>query len=200
VSGPVTQPTLVSRMERLLPLACLLAAILLFVSQLMTMFEFTPPGAEPLLDRSVIDHHGPALLVLATFGVLALAVAVLLASQPAAIAVAVAGVLSLLMFLLIDLPDAGQVGTLDDPRRSFFAAEAVPQAGFWLELVGAMALAISGIALATLTPAQLGRLLPGRRQPAVEDPVVEPAHPNGVVGAERPRDRPTRAEHRRERT
>jgi hypothetical protein len=196
----ITRPTLVSRIERLLPIACLLGAIVLFVSQLMTMFEFTPPGAEPLLDRSVIDHHGPALLILATFSVLALGVALLIASQPAAIAVAVSGVLSLLVFLLIDLPDAGQVGTLDDPRRSFFAAEAVPQAGFWLELVGALALAISGIALATLSPEQLSRLLPGQRD-AGDDPVIETtSYPNGAVGAENQAGRPRQAARRRERT
>ena len=44
---------------------------MLFASQLMTMFEFTPPGAEPLEDRSVIDHHGPALLIIAGFAILA---------------------------------------------------------------------------------------------------------------------------------
>ena len=198
----ITRPTLISRIERLLPFACLFAAVILFASQLMTMFEFTPPGAEPLLDRSVIDHHGPALLILAVFSVLALGIAMMFASQPAAIAVAVAGVLSLLMFLLIDLPDAGQVGTLDDPRRSFFAAEAVPQAGFWLELVGALALAISGIALATLNPEQLSRLVPGQRGETSieEDPALEPPYPNGAVGGENQAGQSTQAERRRERT
>ena len=65
------------------------------------------------------------------------------ASKPAAIAVAVAGVIALLLFLLVDLPDANAVGTLDDARQSFFDAEAVPQGGFCLELVGALALAIT---------------------------------------------------------
>ena len=52
------------------------------------------------------------------------------ASKPAATAVAVAGVVALLVFLLVDLPDANAVGTLDDTRQSFFDAEAVPQEGF----------------------------------------------------------------------
>jgi hypothetical protein len=62
--------------------------------------------------------------------------------------------------LVIDLPDAGQVGTLDDARQSFFDAEAVPQAGFWLEMIGAIALTVSGAALATMSPDQLGALSP----------------------------------------
>ena len=68
------------------------------------------------------------------------------------------GVLSLLFFLVIDLPNAGQVGTLEDARQSFIDAEAVPRAGFWLELLGALGLALSGGALATMTPEQLGSL------------------------------------------
>ena len=200
-STGITRPTLVSRLERLLPIACLLAAIVLFASQLMTMFEFTPPGAEPLASRSVIDHHGPVLLILASFSVLTLLVAVLARSQPAAIATAIAGVISLLIFLLIDLPDAGQVGTLDDPRQLFLTAETVPQEGFWLELVGVLGLAISGIALATLTPEQLGRLVPGRRTASDEgSSVIDPVHPNGAVGAENQAAQPTQAERRHERT
>ena len=38
----------------------------------------------------------------------------------------------------------------------------MPQAGFWLEMAGAVALALSGAALATLTPDQLATLRPGR--------------------------------------
>ena len=36
----------------------------------------------------------------------------------------------------------------------------MPQAGFWLELAGAVALTFSGAILATLTPAQLATLRP----------------------------------------
>jgi hypothetical protein len=72
--------------------------------------------------------------------------------------VAIAGAVALLFFLLLDLPDAGNVGTLDDPRESFFNATADPATGFWVELAGSVLLAISGGALATLSPEQLRRL------------------------------------------
>lgn len=170
-----------TRVTRLLPLACLAAAIVLFASQLLTIFEFTPPGAEPLSSRSVIDHHGPALTMIAAFAAFAVIVATWFASRPAAIAVAAMGGLALLIFLLLDLPDAGQVGTLDDARQSFFDAEAVPQEGFWLELVGALGLALSGLALATLTPEQLDELRPGAAaKPEPARPPHRPPAPTAV--------------------
>lgn len=150
-----------TRITRLLPLACLAAAIVLFASELMTMFEFTPPGGEPLDSQDAAARHGNAMFVIAAFAVGALGLAVLTGSKPAAIAVAAMGGIALLIFLLVDLPDAGQVGTLDDARQTFSAAEAVPQAGFWLEMVAALALTLSGIALATLTSEQLAGLRPG---------------------------------------
>ena len=162
--------TEVSRLTRLLPLACLAAAICLFASELMTTFEFTPPGGEALDSQGGADRHGNALAVIAVFAIGALALAVFTASKPAATAVAVAGVLALLVFLLVDLPDANAVGTLDDARQSFFDAEAVPQGGFWLEMIGGLALAVTGIALATLTPEQLAALRPPKRERPAEPP------------------------------
>jgi hypothetical protein len=149
------------RLERLLPIACIAAAAILFASELMTTFEFTPPGAEPLADQANADRHSYAQAVLALFAIVGVVIAVSSGSKPAATAVAVCGVLALFIFLLLDLPDANNIGTLDDPRQSFFEAEAVPQEGFWFQLLGALGLAISGIALATLTPEQLVALGPG---------------------------------------
>ena len=147
-----------SRLERLLPWACVIAAGVLFASELMTMFEFTPPGAEPLQSQSAGDRHGNAMLVISSFAVLLTIFAVWTGSRPAALGVAVMGVIALLIFLITDLPDAGQVGTLDDARQSFIDAEAVPQGGFWLEMLGALGLALSGGALATMTSEQLASL------------------------------------------
>lgn len=156
--------------ELVLPLVCFVSALVLGFSELLITFEFIPPGGEPQdvgdAIRMAGERHSWALLVLAVFAVAALFIAVTNGSKPAAVAVAVAGGVSLLIFLLADLPDAGQVGTLDDPRQSFTTAEAVPQAGFWLELLGALSLAVSGAALATLTPQQLalGERFAARRE------------------------------------
>jgi hypothetical protein len=67
-------------------------------------------------------------------------------------AVAVCGLIALLIFLIGDLPDVNKIGTLDDPRQSFIDAEAKPVAGFWLELIGSLVLTVCGAALATMRP------------------------------------------------
>ena len=172
----------VSRATRLLPIAIVVAAIVLFASDLMTTFEFTPPGGEALASQGGADRHGNALMVIAVFAIFALAVAIFNGSKPAAIAVAVAGVAALLVFLLSDLPDANAVGTLDDARNSFFDAEAVPQSGFFMEMLGALALAIGGVALATMSEEQLRALGPNRREGPSEPRAAE-AEPKATAAA-----------------
>jgi hypothetical protein len=192
-----------SPVTRLLPLACLVAAILLFASELMTVFELTPPGGEPIDSQDAAARHGNAMFVIAVFAVGALGLAVFTASKPAAIAVAAMGGIALLIFLLVDLPDAGQVGTLDDEPQSFVDAEAVPQAGFWLEMLGALGLTLSGIALATLTTEQLAALRPGgpgkaRRAPRAHRPATATgAGPASSSGESSRRTIPRRAHQRR---
>ncbi|MET0957634.1 MAG: hypothetical protein ABWZ18_03905, partial [Solirubrobacterales bacterium] len=55
--------------------------------------------------------------------------------------------------------------------------------GFYLELVGALALAVTGIALATLTPVQLGALRPAPRARTTEPRRDEP-HQGDDQGAQ----------------
>ena len=69
-------------------------------------------------------------------------------AQGACFGVAVCGVIALLIFLVIDLPDAGNIGALEDD--SFIDAKAEPVAGFWFELVGSLVLTACGAALATM--------------------------------------------------
>ncbi len=165
------------RPERLLPFACIAAAVALFASEFMTIFELTRSDVASSTTPCTLDassRHHFALGVVAIFAVVATVVAVLAGSKPAAIGVAIAGILALLLFLVIDLPDANSIGTLPDSCTtqpgSLLDGKAVPQAGFWLELAGSVALAVSGIILATLTPAQLAALRPrvlgGPRDPA----------------------------------
>jgi hypothetical protein len=150
------------RARYLLPLACAASAICLGASELMTMFEFKR-GGEVLKVIDSADRHYYALLVLAIFAIVCLAIALLTGSRPAATGIAVAGGLSLLIFLTVDLPDVNQQGSLDDPAFEFFSSKAEPANGFWFELVGTVGLALSGAALATLRPDQL-RLTLGERR------------------------------------
>ena len=150
-----------ARIERLLPIACLAGAALLIASEFMTTFRLDAAGETTLRVSEAADRHNYAMLVIGLFAIGAVVLAVYAGSKPAAIAVAVAGWVALLVFLLADLPDAGKLGTIDDPNQPFLPAEAKPEGGFWVELIGSLVLAVCGAALATLSSAQL-RSLGGR--------------------------------------
>jgi hypothetical protein len=166
------------RTETLLVLACAAAAAMLAVSQFTDIFHLAPPGGEALQAISAKHQHSYATLTLAVFALLLLVVAMAARGeqlgQVAAVAVAVCGLVALLIFLIGDLPDVNKIGTLDDPRQSFIDAQAKPVAGFWLELIGALVLTVCGAALATLRPEPAGGREPhgGRshERPASETP------------------------------
>jgi hypothetical protein len=196
--------------ERLLPLACIAGAATLFASELMTTFQLSSTG-EALCNVGASGRHHFAMGVLAIFAVAAVIVAVTTASKPAAIAVGVSGVIALILFLTIDLPQANNVGNISsscDLAGAFDFAKAEPQAGFWLEMVGALALALSGVALGTLNPDQLRTIRPTWLGGKKEDARREPKRANGPSRGEpeaKPlassdHDRETRAARRRART
>ncbi|MEK6251980.1 MAG: hypothetical protein AABM43_08570 [Actinomycetota bacterium] len=141
------------RAEHLLPLACAGGCALLAASEFMNTFKFHAAG--PTLEdvQTAADQHHYALVVLAAFALIALVIAVVTGSKPAATAVAICGAVALLIFLLIDLPDVGKVGSIKEVAAP--EAKADPATGFWLELAGALVLAICGGALATLSSDQL---------------------------------------------
>jgi len=187
------------RAERLLPFACLATAGCLLASELMATFKIQTSAGQAFCVLDAADRHHYALLVLAVFGAVFTVVAVASGSKPAAAGVAVAGVVSLLIFLIVDLPHANEVGTLGsacNPAALDFDAKAVPQAGFWLELLGALGLAITGAALATLSPEQLRAIAPGPLRgrgrgsgagPAAGEPKTDaPVEPPGASRATKP--------------
>ncbi len=145
----------VPRAELILPLAIIAAAIMLGVSEFMTTFQFTPPGGEPLREQLASDRHSYALLLLAIFTVASTLFAIASGLRISAFAAAAFGAAALLIFLIIDLPDVGKLGDLEDPVFGLADVRADPQTGFWLEAVGAVVLALSAGALATLTAEQL---------------------------------------------
>jgi len=193
---------LVTRPERLLPIACIAGALVLFASELMTTFEFTPPDGQPLCTQTAIDRHHFAPALLALFAIAATLIAILGGSKPAATAVAICGVIALGIFLVLDLPHANNLGTLSEScgaaPQPFTSAEAIPRAGFWLELVGSLALTISGAALASLTREQLLELRPGWL-PVRDRDRTPPDGDSGPGGARRGADRKAAGSGRRAR-
>ena len=98
-----------------------------------------------------------------------MSIAIFNGSKPAAIAVAALGGIALFLFLTVDLPDANAVGQIEREGQFLTDAKAVPQAGFWMCLIGSLALTISGAALATLSPERLRALRPKGREPREPD-------------------------------
>jgi len=148
--------------ELILPLTIFLAALALGISELMTTFEFTPPGGDPLTDQLAGDRHGFAMLVLAIFAVASLVLAVATGQPAWAWATAGFGVAALILFLVVDLPDVNKIGDVEIPGGfGLTSAEAVPQPGFWLEAGGAIVLGLASIAFATQGAEQ--RQAPRRR-------------------------------------
>jgi hypothetical protein len=199
--------------ERLLPVACFAGAAALFASEFMTTFQLssTSTAGPEFCNVAASGRHHFALGVLAIFAVIAVVIAVTSASKPAAMAVGVAGVIALVLFLTIDLPHANNTGTLGScsatVQENFFDAKAIPQAGFWLEMVGALALALSGVALGTLNPEQLRAIRPrwlgGSKRPE-ERPPKPPAtspltEPDAKPITRSTNDRESRAARRRAR-
>ncbi len=155
--------------ETLLPIVIAAGALALAASEFMIAFEFTPPGGDPLREVTAADRHGYSSLILSVAAIGALVIAIATGARPAAFAVAGIGGVALLLFLIVDLPDAGKLGDLSDPLRGVASARAEPQPGFWLQAIGALTLALAGGAFATFRPDQLqtwkGRLKrPGPRR------------------------------------
>lgn len=151
------------RLERLLPFACIGGAVLLVASQFMTIFELNEAGGVTRELITSTDQHWYSMAVFGTFGVLVVLGALSTGSKPLATSVAVTGAAALLLFLLIDLPEANKAGNVFDQAESFVIAKADPAGGFWIELIGALVLTVCGAALATLTPDQLRSLRRSRR-------------------------------------
>ncbi len=132
--------------ERLLPPMLVLAgALMLIASEFADTFEYRAGDAVLEVSHGG-GRHDYALLLLGVFAIVALLAALATGSKPAAVAVAAAGAVALLLFLLIDLPDAGATGVF----AGFVQGKAHPQAGFWLEPIGAVFLLIGGAALAVM--------------------------------------------------
>lgn len=145
-----------TRAELILPVTIVAAATVLALSEFMVTFEFTPPGGEALGQSLASDRHSYALVLLSIFAVASMLVAVATGLRAFAIGTGVLGVAALLIFLIVDLPDAGKLGTIGgDSEFTFSTARAEPQSGFVAEAFGAVVLGLASVAFATLSSRQL---------------------------------------------
>jgi hypothetical protein len=127
-----------------LAIAALAGALCLIIATFSTIIEITVGTTSKIADRdtelSGWDRHSVSLLLIAVFALLMTAGA-LRGARPAMAAVAVAGIVVLLIALIGDLPDVhktGVVGQLYDNAR------ANPKIGYYLETLGGALLLLAG--------------------------------------------------------
>jgi hypothetical protein len=146
ITIPRPPDAVVSAAARAAPIVLLLAALAALVAaEFSTLREIKAVTVVPKGGTtSGGSHHGYALLVIAVAAAVMAFGALRGGSRPAALAIAVLGLVALLIVLVIDLPSLDDTGLIG---RTYDLAEAHPSTGFWLELGGAIALAASGLLL-----------------------------------------------------
>jgi hypothetical protein len=121
---------------------CLLLATFTTVIEIKVGTTTRLPGRDTHL--SGWDRHGPALLIVAVFAA-AMVAGALRGARPAAIALAVLGLVALLIAAVGDVPDLDETGFIGEVYED---AAAGPSAGFYLETLGGVLLLAGGGLLA----------------------------------------------------
>jgi hypothetical protein len=120
---------------------CLVLATFTTVIEIKVGTTTRLPGRDTHL--SGWDRHGPALLIVAAFGA-AMVAGALRGARPAAIALAVLGLVALGIAVLGDVPDLNATGFIGEVYED---AAAGPSAGFYLETLGGALMLASGAIL-----------------------------------------------------
>jgi hypothetical protein len=142
--------------------AGLLGALLLVAAEFSTLYTIsTTTSSTPLKSVSTGSHDAYALIPIALVAAALAYGAAVRGSRPALLALGGLGLVTLLIALIGDLPDARASGVVGSSGTHFTSAAASPEIGLFLETIGAIALMIaSGCGLL------LGRPVPARRRQA----------------------------------
>jgi hypothetical protein len=149
--------------------AGLIGAVLLVIAEFTTLFEVhTATSSGAVASVNTGSHHSYALIPIAVLALCMTIAGWRARSRPALAALAVLGLIALLIALIGDLPDAQSTGLVGSSARHFTSASSTPGAGLYLETLGAVALMIAGGLGLLLIPAPA-------RQPRPRRPATEPA-------------------------
>ncbi len=129
-----------------IPIGGLLGALLLLVAEFTTLYEIrTSAGSSPITSIATGSHHTHALVPIAILAII-LSFAVWSAiSRPALLSLGILAVLTLLIALLGDLPDAQASGLLSGGAQHYVAANSTPSAGLYMETLGGVVLLITSV-------------------------------------------------------
>jgi hypothetical protein len=167
----------------------LLGALLLLVSEFTSLYQVhTAASSTPVRTVATRDNDSYALVPLALLAA-ALGFGVFRSgSRPALLAIGIVGLVTLLIALIGDLPDAQATGLVGSPSTHFISATSTPSAGLYLETLGAVLL-IATCVLGFLTLGRPQPVPPGRGGPSPKRSPSRP-RPDGPF-ADRPlRDGP----------
>jgi hypothetical protein len=141
----------------------LLGSLLLAVAEFTTLFTVhVETSAAAIKTVTSGSHHSYALIPIAVLAAV-LAFGVFRdGSRPALLAIGLLGIVTLLIALLGDLPDASATGLAGSSTTGLVNASSTPSAGLYLETLGAVAFVITcGVAFVAMAP-PAGR--PGRKR------------------------------------
>jgi hypothetical protein len=117
----------------------IVAAVVLGLASFLTLFRITT-GEVAIRSYSGFDQHSVAMLLLA-IAVVPMALGALRGARPAMFAVALIGVVALVVAFTVDLPAALDEGTL---AVTYEGASAEPAIGFFVETFAAALLLVAG--------------------------------------------------------
>lgn len=122
----------------------LIGSLLLVVAELSTLFSVrTATSGHPIQSVSAGSHHAYALIPIAILAALLTYGAWRHGSRPALVAIGALGLVTLVIALAGDLPDAHASGLIGLGSARFANASSTPQAGLYLETLGAALLVMS---------------------------------------------------------
>jgi hypothetical protein len=146
--------------------ACgLLGTALLLVAEFVPVFDVhVTTSAAPIRSVRAGSHDSYALIPIALLAGTLTLVALRHASRPGLLALGVLGIITVMIALLRDLPDAEASGVVGSAATHYVSARSTPAVGLYLETLGAVVLVIAcGVGLLLLGPQP--RRAPGGRHP-----------------------------------
>jgi hypothetical protein len=169
VARSLSLPRPPAAVRRYLPLVLLLlAALALIVAEFLVFRVIRAVTVVPAGGTTTGgSHHGYALAVVGVATVPMAIGAVLGGSRPACAALVVLGAVALGIVMLVDLPTLGDAGLIG---RTYDLAQAHPSTGFYVELIAAIVLLMTGLRLLLRERPSLRRSRGRRRPDRAEQP------------------------------
>ena len=146
-------------------LAALLGAVLIIVSQFTALYHVhVATSAAPVKTVGTGGNHAWAPIPLALLAAVLAFAAYRYRNRTALLAIALLGVVTLVIALLGDLPDVHATGLIGSGASQYVEGTASPSAGLYMETLGAIVLLVSGGVGFLLLPPH--RPAPGENRPA----------------------------------